>query len=177
MIKTFHFIFIIIISVFTFSACNKEDDPAPKPQSYFEYSGKVYELKSANYSYFPDSDKDLFLEFSTLTKEEMQEQNEQGSFLKGSMIYLRIVTTVDREIVTGSYTLVNGQFGNGNLSAINFFIDMNGEFQTGILIFPVSGDMTINNTAEGKLVNFNFLASNGEKVAGRFQGDIVNIME
>lgn len=174
------FFLSLLVLALCFSACKKDDEPEPKPQSYLEYSGKVYELKTADYSYLTNNKKKLFLSFFSLFKEEMPGSDpliEQRGSRIGSWIELSIISTTDREIEPGNYPLINGRSENSSISAINFFIEMDTESRTGILISPVSGEVTISNTEEGKLVVFDFMASNGEKVTGRFQGNIQNQLD
>lgn len=181
-------LFSLLMAALFFSACSGDDEPAPKPASYLEYSGKVYELKTGvNDFTFPDNEKMLSLGFYTLTQAELmgnviggEGPDDNDGFFRGSLVSFVITSPVMRQVEAGTYAFSGGGNKEGSEDyAISFpriMIEIDGENETGIVIYPVSGEVKIDNADEGYLVNFDFLLSNGQKVIGRYQGNILSMM-
>ena len=171
---------LLLIALF-FSGCSRDDDPAPKPDSYLEYSGKIYELNTAMYfddGANPGGTYQFAVSLYTPEREELQSMfsGENGNRFKGSLVFLNLLSPVGGQVGEGTYNYSGAQSGTESLTipSMEIYVELDVAKGSGIIIYPVSGSAKFEKQEQGYLVTFDFLMSNGERVFGRYQGELIN---
>ena len=168
------FIFFLLV----FSSCSDDDEPEPKPQSYVEFAGRVYELRTALFvSQNPPNDKQLLLEFYSLTQEELNALSDPASNqqLGGDIVSIVLRSPEAGQVGEGNYTYSLEGEDDLEISGADIVIGYDQAKKAGIFLYPVAGTVNIVEREGGHLVDFEFTLTNEEKVTGRFQGELVKM--
>jgi len=169
-------LFVLSASIATSCKKDKKDDPTPTTKNAFQYDSKEYELTKGFKedlgvnSGLTSYDVDITLTSSSINYNSVAEEFNG----KGDIIYLDLNTSVEGELVDGTYnfssarnacTFVEGVVG----------IDYDIENETGTLDDIIGGSVVIKTIDGDQQLEFELTLSGNRKVTGFYNGNIQNI--
>ena len=165
----------LLIMVIALIGC-KKDEEDKKPDSYFEYDGKVYELSYGFLENWGQATETSF-NLDLIMLSDSFVLHETAGVLDsitgvGEGLYFEMFASKNDELPAGDYNYNATSFQAGTYDYGDFVINYNLETEQGTIYEITGGKVTVKRNGTSYEMTFDCTASNGKKLAGRFKGNL-----
>lgn len=161
----------ILLALFGFTGCTKEEEP-----DHFRYTVNDYPLEQGfihNYG-MPEGASGYNFDV-TIHSQGVSYNRDRHEFQgTGHVVFFQMFSSSATELAKGTYKFNNGETAGApsTFNAANFGMQVNFSEETGTIVSAVSGTVMVSGTGEYRTFDFDCITATGEKITGHFKGYI-----